>query len=68
MLLKPCVGCEYHEIKNESDEQSSSCLKENCSSRYSTCLAQKALNRFLNGERPRQDRLLSALTDLNSWE
>ncbi len=61
MLLKSCLYCEYHEITDEWNEQTSRCSKENRYSRYSKCIAQKALNRFLKDESFRQDRSSSAL-------
>ena len=68
MLLKSCLDCEYHEITDEPMGRGSLCLKENCYSRYSTCIAQKTFDRFLNGESPQKGRPLSALTDLYRWE
>jgi hypothetical protein len=68
MLVESCLNCKYHEITNESNEQISRCLKENCYSRYSKCVAQKALNSFLNDESSRQNRPFSALDHLYRWE
>jgi hypothetical protein len=53
MLLKSCLGCRYHEIMDECKEQTSRCLKENCYSRYTKCIAQRALNSFLKDESSR---------------
>jgi len=50
MLIKSCFQCEFHEIKEEAKEQMSHCRRENCWSRYSKCVAMKALNRFLEQE------------------
>ncbi len=50
MLLTPCLSCEYHAITDELKEQTSGCLKENCYSRYTKCIAHKALTRFLKDE------------------
>jgi hypothetical protein len=59
MLVKSCLNCKYHEIVDEWNEQTSRCLKENCYSRYSKCVAQKALNRFLKDESSRQSERIS---------
>ena len=58
MLLKSCLNCSYHEITNEFGEQTSRCSKENCYSRYTKCIAYKALTSFLEDEGIRQNRSL----------
>ncbi len=55
MLIKSCINCKYHEIAKESNEQTSHCSKENCYSRFSKCIVQKSLNRFLESESFRQN-------------
>ncbi len=50
MLIGSCFDCEFHLIKEEEKEQISYCQKENCWSRFSKCLAKKALDRFLEFE------------------
>jgi hypothetical protein len=50
MLIKSCFHCNFHEIKQEENEQMSHCQKENCWSRFSKCIANKALDRFLDQE------------------
>jgi hypothetical protein len=50
MLIKSCFSCQFHEIRVEEDEQMSHCAKENCWSRFSKCVANKALDRFLDQE------------------
>ena len=55
MLLKSCLNCSCHEITNEYKEQTSHCLKENCYSRYTKCIAHKALTSFLKDESFRQN-------------
>ena len=50
MLIKSCFQCQFHEIKPEENEQNSYCQKENCWSRFSKCIANKALDRFLDQE------------------
>jgi hypothetical protein len=62
MLLKCCLNCRYHEITDELGEGTSRCSKENCYCRYTKCIAQKALNRFLKDESSRENRPFSALT------
>ncbi len=51
MLIKSCFQCQFHEIKPEENEQMSYCQKENCWSRFSKCVANKALSRYLEQER-----------------
>jgi hypothetical protein len=68
MLLKPCLNCKYHEITSEFDEEKSRCLKENCYARFSKCIAQKALETFLNEGSSRQDHPFSAIEHLYSQE
>ena len=50
MLIKACLKCEFHEIKQGEEAQMSYCRKECCWSRYSDCIALKAVERFLNEE------------------
>jgi hypothetical protein len=68
MLVKSCLSCRYHEITDECDEQTSHCKKENCYSRYTKCIAQKALTIFLKNESFAQNRGFSALTLLDRKE
>jgi hypothetical protein len=55
MLIKSCFDCKFHEIKELEMEQMSYCRRENCWSRYSKCVANKALDRFLKQESSRTD-------------
>ena len=55
MIIKSCLSCEYHEMKQDGKEETSHCRKENCWSRYSKCVLGKALERFLKEESARQD-------------
>jgi len=57
MIIKVCLKCEFHEIKEEGKEEMSHCRRENVWSRYSKCVAQKALVRFLKEESSRSDPL-----------
>jgi len=50
MLIKSCSSCEFHEVKPGEDRPMSYCAKENCWSRFSKCIAKKALTRFLEQE------------------
>lgn len=61
MLIKSCLQCKYHEIKQVENEQMSHCRRENCWSRYSKCVANTALNRFLEQETSDRDRPFSAI-------
>jgi hypothetical protein len=56
MLIKPCFICKFHEIKEEESEPMSYCSRENCYSRYSKCIANKALDRYLEQESSERDR------------
>jgi len=55
MLIKSCFPCKYHEIRQDAEEKNSHCGKENCWSRYSKCIAIKALERFLKQETLERD-------------
>jgi hypothetical protein len=50
MLIKACINCKFHEIKQNEEAQMSYCRKEYCWSQYSKCVAMKAIERFLNEE------------------
>jgi len=66
MLLKSCLNCSYHEITNELEEQTSHCSKENCYSRYTKCIAHKALTSFLKDESFRQNPSAGMTTRIGS--
>jgi len=61
MIIKSCLPCEFHEIRQDGKEEKSHCRRENCWSRYSRCVLVKALEKFLKEESSRQDRSFSAL-------
>jgi len=63
-----CSNCEYHQIKEDGKEKMSYCVRENSYSRYSKCIANKALNRFLEQESQEPDRLFSAISDVKPLE
>jgi len=50
MIIKSCLLCRFHEVKQNEEESTSYCQKENCWSQFSKCLAKKALTRFLEQE------------------
>jgi len=68
MLIKSCLQCKYHEIKQVENEQMSHCRRENCWSRYSKCIATKALNRYLEQESSKPFRPFSAIDHFYSGE
>ncbi len=48
MVLKVCMNCPFHEItQNTENESVSFCGKENCYSVYSRCIGNKALEEFV---------------------
>ena len=61
MLIKSCFNCNFHEIKKKGKEKMSYCGRENCFSRYTKCIANKALNLFLEQESRQPDRIFSAI-------
>ena len=61
MLIKSCISCKFHEIKQDGNEETSHCQKENCWSRYSKCILSKALEKYLKEESSRPDRSFSTL-------
>jgi len=50
MVIKSCLICSFHEVKQEEKQSISYCRKENCWSRFSKCIMKKALNRFMEQE------------------
>jgi len=58
MLIKPCLHCKFHEIKQNEEEEKTSCQRENCYSRFSKRVAEKALETFLQEESSEHERLL----------
>ncbi|PIX26205.1 MAG: hypothetical protein COZ69_01210 [Deltaproteobacteria bacterium CG_4_8_14_3_um_filter_45_9] len=61
MIIKSCISCKFHEIKLDGKEETSHCRRENCWSRYSKCIAEKALERFLEQESSEHNRPFSVL-------
>jgi hypothetical protein len=66
MILRSCLSCTYHEIREELEIRVTFCLKENCWSQYSKCVAERALERFLEKERMEIPEPFSALSHLYS--
>ena len=64
MLIRSCLICKHHEFKLVDNERMSYCQKENCYSRYSKCVANKALNKFLEQESREPDRSYSTIPQL----
>jgi hypothetical protein len=61
MLIKSCVSCKFHKVKQAEDGEMSYCRRENCYSRYAKCVAGKALARYLAEESSQVQRRFSAL-------
>jgi hypothetical protein len=68
MLLRSCLLCVHHEVRVFEEVQWSYCMKENCWSRYSKCLAQRAIERFLEQDRLDGPRQFSALAHVYKSE
>jgi len=68
MLIKSCINCKFHEIRQQGEDKTSHCLRENCYARYSKCVATKALNWFLEKETSKNDRSFSAVDHLYPLE
>ena len=65
MLIRSCFRCKSHEVRQGDDEETSHCSKENCWSRFSKCVARKALDRFLDDEGTSSFRTVSASNRVN---
>jgi hypothetical protein len=68
MLINSCLDCKFHEMKKGEEEQMSYCQRESCYSRYSKCVAEKALVRFLEQESSEHGRPFSRLDRVYSLE
>jgi len=44
MIIKTCIGCRYHLVKDNEDTQRSYCRKEALWSIYTKCIKQTALD------------------------
>ncbi len=61
MLIKSCMTCKFHEIREEGNEKKSRCIKENCYSEFSKCIAMKALDQFIEKEKTETKSPFSAI-------
>jgi hypothetical protein len=68
MLLRSCFVCHHHQVKGEEGAKHSFCAKENCWSRYSRCIARRAIERFLEQDRLEVVREFSALSHVYGRE
>jgi len=68
MLIISCIQCKFHEIRQEGNERMSRCIRENCYSEFSKCIATKALNRFLEQESSSSNPPFSAIERFYSRE
>jgi hypothetical protein len=59
MMIKSCLSCEFHEIKQDGKEETSHCRRENCWSRFSMCVLAKALEKYLDEQSFGPDRPVS---------
>lgn len=50
MVIKSCLICRFHEVRQEEKESNSYCGKENCWSEFSKCILKRALHRFFEQE------------------
>ncbi|HVO84640.1 MAG TPA: hypothetical protein VMU60_09455 [Syntrophobacteria bacterium] len=51
MVLIHCMKCRYHEEVKLDGSPSSRCRKENCLSMYSDCVANAAMQQFIDQNR-----------------
>ena len=68
MILKTCLSCKFHEIRDADNGQKSRCRRENCWSEFSKCIAKRALEEFLNQDRAASTKSFSALEHIYSRE
>lgn len=68
MLIKSCLTCKFHEIREEGSEKKSRCTKENCYSEFSKCIAMRALNQFIENEKTEAENPFSAIDRFYSLE
>jgi hypothetical protein len=50
MIIKACLECNCHKVKQAEEGQSSYCGKERCWAVFTNCITQKAVERFLSEE------------------
>jgi hypothetical protein len=68
MVIKSCIRCEFHEIKENEKVKISYCRRENCYSRFSKCVSTKALKWYLEQGSSEAERSFSALDHVYSRE
>jgi len=61
MLIKSCLACKFHEIREEGNDKKSRCIKENCYAEFSKCIAKRALHQFLEDEKRESKGPISAI-------
>lgn len=67
-MLRSCLICEQHEMRREDGVRRSFCRKESCWSAYSKCVAQRAIERFLEEEAVDAPRPFSAVSHVYAQE
>jgi len=68
MVIKSCIRCQFHEMKENEKVEVSYCRRENCYSRFSKCVSIKALQWYLEQGSSEPNRSFSALEHVYSWE
>lgn len=68
MLLRSCFVCPHHQVRGDEGVRHSFCAKENCWSRYSRCIARRAIEKFLEQDRLEVVREFSALSHVYGRE
>lgn len=67
-MLRSCLICDHHEIRLEEEVRKSFCNKENCWSRYSKCVVQRAVERFIEQDRVDAPSQFSAIAHVYGEE
>ncbi len=68
MVLRSCLNCKFHEIRDAENGKKSSCRREKCWSVFSKCIANRALEEFLNQDGAASTGSFSALEHVYSRE
>ncbi len=61
MILRSCLDCKFHSIPESDRGKRSRCNRENCFSEFSKCIAQKALESFLEQDSTNSSKPFSAI-------
>ncbi len=56
MIIKTCLQCKFHEIRENGNSKTVYCSRENCFSQYSKCISKKALEWYLRMESSNDER------------